>query len=99
MRTASRHAIYFLSPISRISDQDSLALSTYLIFMSSEDLSVAFWDPELASDNNTASLLNVSYDYDYNESVQKYNYFELVPTAIVYGITLIAGLIGESILR
>lgn len=53
-----------------------------------------YWDPELASDNNSASLLNVSYDYDYDESVAKYNYGELVPTALVYGITLIAGLIG-----
>ena len=47
------------------------------------------------------SILNINttgrddYDYDYNISITEYNYYELVPTAMVYGATLIAGLIGE----
>ena len=48
-------------------------------------------DPE----NSTSSF--ISYDYDLDTSLSTYDYYDLVPTALIYGITLITGLIGKLI--
>lgn len=37
------------------------------------------------------------YEYDLSDALSYFNYYELIPTAIVYGFTLIAGLIGKLI--
>lgn len=37
-------------------------------------------------------------DYDASASFDSYNYWDLIPTAIVYGLTLIAGLIGNGLI-
>ncbi|RWS29360.1 gastrin/cholecystokinin type B receptor-like protein [Leptotrombidium deliense] len=46
------------------------------------------------SANTTAD----EYDYDLWEALETYNYADLIPTAIVYGITLITGIIGNGLI-
>ena len=42
---------------------------------------------------------NVSdYDYDYNESINNFAWGELVPTLVIYSITFVIGLCGNSLI-
>ncbi|XP_053212856.1 type-1 angiotensin II receptor-like isoform X2 [Panonychus citri] len=47
-------------------------------------------------ENSTSSF--ISYDYDLDTSLNTYDYYDLVPTALIYGITLITGLIGNGLI-
>lgn len=56
---------------------------------------------ELYMGDDAMSLVRVSNstdeleDYDYEVDFTAYDYWDLIPTAIVYGITLLIGLVGE----
>ncbi|CAG2183045.1 unnamed protein product, partial [Oppiella nova] len=38
------------------------------------------------------------YEYEIEESFASFNLWDLIPTAIVYGLTLFAGLIGNGLI-
>ncbi|XP_049940739.1 orexin/Hypocretin receptor type 1-like [Schistocerca serialis cubense] len=38
------------------------------------------------------------YDYDYEEAVLRYNWVELLPALVVYTLTLLIGLAGNSLI-
>lgn len=39
-----------------------------------------------------------NYDYDMNESLSTYDWYELVPTLAVYTLTLVVGVVGNSLI-
>ncbi|KAI1285001.1 Cholecystokinin receptor [Halotydeus destructor] len=47
----------------------------------------------LTDDTQDANM--TEFDYDINGSFEKFNYWDLIPTAIVYGFTLIMGLVAS----
>lgn len=52
---------------------------------------------EIYPDSIENSTFNIfSYDYDLEASLSTFDLYDLIPTALVYGITLITGLIGKS---
>ncbi|XP_074601866.1 G-protein coupled receptor 54-like [Brevipalpus obovatus] len=54
-----------------------------------------YFDPLLANDNSSNPEF---YDYDYENSVATFDYTHLIPTALIYGLTLIIGLIGNGLI-
>uniref|UniRef100_T1L3K2 G-protein coupled receptors family 1 profile domain-containing protein n=1 Tax=Tetranychus urticae TaxID=32264 RepID=T1L3K2_TETUR len=54
---------------------------------------------EIYPDSIENSTFNIfSYDYDLEASLSTFDLYDLIPTALVYGITLITGLIGNGLI-
>lgn len=45
--------------------------------------------------NDTNATYDYDYDYDINESFSYFNWAELAPVLIVYGLTFVLGLVGK----
>jgi hypothetical protein len=41
---------------------------------------------------------DVDYEYDYDESHNIFNWSELIPTLVIYGVTLVIGIAGNSLI-
>lgn len=59
-----------------------------------DDVNFYLEDDSLNASGNNTTIFD--YDYGLDVSFETYNYYDLIPTAIIYGITLITGLVGKS---
>jgi 7 transmembrane receptor (rhodopsin family) len=51
-----------------------------------------------ASNSSSNATADDDYDYDFEESSNIFFWDELVPTLVVYGLTLVLGVLGNSLI-
>lgn len=49
--------------------------------------------------SNGTNETDYDIDYDYNESINNYNWEELAPALAVYSLTFCLGLVGKKIIK
>ncbi|XP_032664076.1 QRFP-like peptide receptor isoform X1 [Odontomachus brunneus] len=52
----------------------------------------------IVTSNDTNTTYDYDYDYDINESFSYFNWAELAPVLIVYGLTFVLGLVGNVVM-